>query len=135
MDAKTLKSFKKELERTRVELLAGQSANNEDLHVDRNEQFDDIDAAAADTDQSLQMRLRSRGALYLKKVNSALLKIENGTFGECEDCGGEIEVRRLKARPTADLCIDCKEEQEKLELSTIQGRRSKSLGQGWRPKG
>lgn len=133
MDAKTLKKFKDELEKTREELTSS-SIMSEEFHINKDEQMDDVDSASADTDQSLQLRLKSRETLYLRKVNEALQKIAEGTFGDCDECGGDIEVKRLKARPTANLCIDCKEEQEKMENSTAGGRRSKSLGVTWRPK-
>jgi len=51
----------------------------------------------------------------LKKIDDALSRIDNKTFGVCEECGEEIGVNRLKVRPVATLCIACKEEQEKKE--------------------
>ena len=65
----------------------------------------------------MRIRLRNREASYLKKIEFALLRIKEGNFGECEDCGDEIDVRRLEARPTTSLCIGCKEEQERGEKS------------------
>jgi DnaK suppressor protein len=90
--------------------------------------MDDVDQASADMEQALRLRLRNRENLLVKKVDEALERIENGTFGECESCGEDIELRRLEARPTATFCIACKEEQEQRELNTADGRRPKSLG-------
>ena len=76
----------------------------------------------------MRLRLRNRESLYVKKVDEALRRIESGEFGLCECCDGDIEIRRLEARPTATLCIACKEEEEKKEVLTADGRRHKSLG-------
>ena len=76
----------------------------------------------------MRMRLRNREMLYLKKVNEALRRIQDGIFGLCEMCEEPIEVRRLEARPTATLCVSCKEEEERSEKATANGRRHKSLG-------
>ncbi len=51
----------------------------------------------------------------LDKINKALVKIDDGTFGVCEECGEEISVKRLEARPETTLCIKCKEDQEREE--------------------
>ena len=60
-----------------------------------------------------QMRERERG--LLNKIEKTLEAIERGEYGECESCGEPIEAKRLLARPVASLCIDCKDEQERLE--------------------
>jgi RNA polymerase-binding transcription factor DksA len=52
---------------------------------------------------------------FLDKINKALVKIDDGTFGVCEECGEEISVKRLEARPETTLCIKCKEDQERME--------------------
>jgi DnaK suppressor protein len=57
--------------------------------------------------------MRERG--LLNKIEKSLEKIERGGYGECESCGEEIGLERLRARPVADCCIDCKDEQERLE--------------------
>lgn len=71
----------------------------------------------------LNMRLNSRNLLFMKKVEKAKEKILNGTYGLCEECGEEIEQKRLAARPMTDLCIGCKEEKEKGENLNINHRR------------
>jgi DnaK suppressor protein len=82
-------------------------------------------------DKEMRMRLCNRETLYLKKVDEALRRIEDGNFGECEECGEDIEFRRLEARPTATHCVSCKEEQERKEGLTAAGRQHKSLGQSF----
>ncbi len=62
-------------------------------------------------------RLRDREKFLLKKIDDAMARIENGTFGICEICEEEISVKRLEARPVTTMCIRCKEEQEKQEKS------------------
>ena len=62
-------------------------------------------------------RLRDREKFLLKKIDDALARIENATFGICEICEEEISIKRLEARPVTTMCIRCKEEQEKQEKS------------------
>jgi DnaK suppressor protein len=64
---------------------------------------------------AFQGRLRERERGLLSKINEALDKIDDNTFGECESCGEEIGLKRIQARPMAQLCIDCKSEQEQQE--------------------
>ncbi len=86
-----------------------------DIYVDKDETKDMVDAAADEIDKAFLMRIRDREMKLLNKIEEALQRIENGTYGICESCGCEIEEKRLKARPVATLCISCKEEQEELE--------------------
>ncbi|MDG6894616.1 RNA polymerase-binding protein DksA [Volucribacter amazonae] len=69
---------------------------------------DPADRATQEEEFSLELRTRDRERKLLKKIERTLKKIETGDFGYCESCGVEIGIRRLEARPTADLCIDCK---------------------------
>jgi DnaK suppressor protein len=73
------------------------------------------DQASAVTDQNFMLRLKEREQKLLKKIDEALDRMANGTFGVCESCGGEIAIKRLKARPVTTLCIDCKTKQEEDE--------------------
>jgi len=66
--------------------------------------------------------------LYFKKIEEALLRIKEGTYGRCQECHGYIGAKRLEARPTAELCIECKESAERLENLSAEGRKPKSLG-------
>ena len=76
---------------------------------------DELDVASQDSQAVVQKRLLERQASYLKRIDAALEKISDGTYGECEQCGDKIAPKRLLARPVALLCILCKEKQERLE--------------------
>jgi len=69
---------------------------------------DPNDRASQETDMSLELRSRDRERKLIKKIDEAIERIDTGDYGFCEVCGVEIGVERLEARPTADLCIDCK---------------------------
>ena len=69
---------------------------------------DPNDRASQETDMSLELRSRDRERKLIKKIDEAIERIDTGDYGYCEVCGVEIGVERLEARPTADLCIDCK---------------------------
>jgi DnaK suppressor protein len=69
---------------------------------------DPVDRAAQEEEFALELRARDRERKLIKKIEKTLQKIEEDDFGYCEHCGVEIGTRRLEARPTADLCIDCK---------------------------
>jgi DnaK suppressor protein len=76
---------------------------------------DSVDIASMEINQASLQKIGKRETYLLKKIDLALKKIDDGTFGECEQCGEEIGVPRLMARPVAQLCIDCKTEQENME--------------------
>ena len=69
---------------------------------------DPVDRAAQEEEFSLELRNRDRERKLIKKIEKTLARIEEDDFGFCDSCGIEIGIRRLEARPTADLCIDCK---------------------------
>jgi DnaK suppressor protein len=78
--------------------------------------FPDLgDQASAETDRNFMLRLRGREQRLLKKIDQALERVDAGTFGICEDCGNEINLQRLEARPVTTMCIDCKTLQEEEE--------------------
>lgn len=69
---------------------------------------DPNDRASQETDLTLELRNRDRERKLIKKINQALQRIADGEYGYCDNCGVEIGLKRLEARPTATLCIDCK---------------------------
>ena len=69
---------------------------------------DPVDRAAQEEEFSLELRTRDRERKLIKKIEKTMRRIEDDDFGFCDQCGIEIGIRRLEARPTADLCIDCK---------------------------
>ncbi len=108
--------FKKILEAQRDELLGNaQKTITGEIHLDPDDFPDEIDAASSEMNLAFQGRLRERERGLIVKILQALRKIEEGVYGECESCGEEISLKRIEARPVAELCIDCKAEQEALE--------------------
>lgn len=89
-----------------------------DIHVDPDDFPDEMDIASSEVNLQFAGRLREREQGLLTKIDAALKKIESGEYGECTVCGEAIGVARLRARPVAELCIECKSEQEKLERRT-----------------
>ncbi|MFG1483771.1 TraR/DksA family transcriptional regulator [Halobacteriovorax sp. HFRX-2_2] len=89
---------------------------------------DIIDQTSNERDAQLKLKLMGRDKFLLNKVNRALEKIASGTFGECEECGDEISIKRLHARPIATCCISCKEELEREENSRTYEKRSHTNG-------
>ncbi len=76
---------------------------------------DEIDRADLEGERYLTFRIKGREAKLIHKIDYALMKMESGTYGVCENCGAEIPFERLKARPVTTMCIECKELEEELE--------------------
>lgn len=110
------------------EKLLGKERSLDQFCLDKNELSDVLDEASINIQASQELRFRNRETFYLKKINKGLDRIQRGTYGLCEDCDGAISFERLLARPTAELCINCKEEAEMSERSNFFEARSKSLG-------
>ena len=108
--------FKKILLQQREELLENARKTLQgDIHLDPDDFPDEIDTASSEMNLAFQGRLRERERGLLSKIDQALQKIEQGVYGECELCGEQISLKRIEARPVAELCIDCKSEQEQIE--------------------
>jgi DnaK suppressor protein len=111
-----LKKFKKILEDKREALVkAARESLQEDMTLDTNDLPDEMDLASSEYLQSFTFRLRGRERFFLDKIDQALKRIEDGSFGMCETCEEPISVKRLEARPETTLCIRCKEDQERAE--------------------
>jgi len=111
-----LKKFKALLIEKRDEIVKkAKQTLEEDMTLDANDLPDEMDLASSEYLQSFTFRLRGREKSFLDKINKALVKIDDGSFGVCEECGEEISVKRLEARPETTLCIKCKEDQERME--------------------
>ena len=76
---------------------------------------DSIDQAAMESDRNFALRFRDRDRKLIKKIKKALISIDRGTFGICENCGEDIALARLKVRPVTNHCIDCKRSLEMYE--------------------
>ena len=115
MDQEKLNFFKKLLQKQLADLLAEAGVTVKTMS-DKGEMFPDpIDRASLESDRNFLLRIRDRERKLISKIEQALERVENGTFGICEQCGEEISEERLKARPVTTFCIDCKEEQENQE--------------------
>ena len=118
--------IKRELQKFRTLLVAqrdelvgnAKRALSGDIHVDPDDFPDEMDTASSEVNLQFTGRLREREQGLLSKIDAALEKIENGEYGKCVNCGEDIGIARLRARPVAELCIECKAEEEKLERRT-----------------
>ncbi len=128
MKAEMILKFKGMFEEQRRNVLFNNSLISEDFQLTRDDMLDEADMTTTETETAMRMRLRNRETLFLKKVDEAIKRINEGCFGECESCGDDIESKRLEARPTTTMCVSCKEESEHRELLHIDGHRHKSLG-------
>ena len=108
MNPKQLAHFKKMLE----EMKRGLSQDiDRTVHTMQDEATmfaDPNDRASQESDMSLELRNRDRERKLIKKIDETIARIDAGEYGYCESCGVEIGLKRLEARPTATLCIDCK---------------------------
>jgi DnaK suppressor protein len=117
---------KRDLQKFRVLLLAqrdelvghAKRALSGDIHVDPDDFPDEMDTASSEVNLQFTGRLREREQGLLSKIDAALEKIDRGNYGECVNCGEDIGIARLRARPVAELCIECKAEEENLERRT-----------------
>lgn len=109
-------AIKKKLEKQRSELIqeAEQTLNSK-IGQEKESFPDPTDQAVAELDSNFVLRLRGREQKLLKKIDEAIARIDSGTYGVCESCGGPISMRRLEARPVTTLCIECKTLQEEEE--------------------
>jgi len=111
-----MQRFKKLLLKQKEDLLNNAKRTlSGDIHLDPDDFPDEIDTASSEMNLAFQGRLRERERGLINKIDQALAKIEEGVYGECESCGEQISLKRIEARPVAELCIDCKSEQEALE--------------------
>jgi DnaK suppressor protein len=113
---KELKKFQELLEEKRKGVLErARQMLSEGMVLDANDLPDEMDLASSEYIQSFEFRLRGREKSLLSKLDLALKKIDDGTFGICESCDEPIGKKRLEARPETSLCIKCKEDQEREE--------------------
>ena len=112
-----LEKFKSLLNEKRKRLFeqAQETLSNE-MILSPDDRFDEVDQASSEYMQAFSFRLRGRERHLMNKIELALRKIEDGSYGICEECEEPIEYKRLLARPVTTLCIDCKEEREQRGL-------------------
>ena len=100
--------FRKILGNWRQELMEEVDRTKEHMQTELNNYADPNDRASQEEEFNLELRTRDRERKLLKKIEKTIDLIDKDDYGYCEACGVEIGIRRLEARPTADLCIDCK---------------------------
>ena len=111
-----MKKFRAILEERRTSLIVQAKKTLEsDMVLSPDARFDEVDQASSEYMQAFSFRLRGREKFLMDKIELALRKIDDGTYGVCEECEETIALKRLQARPEAPLCIQCKEAQEKEE--------------------
>lgn len=108
MNDEQLEHFRQILLKWKQELMEEVDRTVQHLQEDANNFADPADRATQEEEFSLELRTRDRERKLIKKINEALNDIDEGDYGYCESCGIEIGIRRLEARPTATLCVDCK---------------------------
>lgn len=115
MDHKDLEYFRKLLTGMLEEAQQKGDSTLEEL-TDSNEVFaDPADRATSESDRAFTLRIRDRERRLIRKIQAAITRIDDGTYGICEECGDDISIARLKARPVTRLCINCKAKQEEDE--------------------
>ena len=116
MDAKLLAKYRKLLleEKQRI-INNSKNALKNELALSPDDLPDETDLAASEINQNLVFKLRERERQLLSKIDEALSRMDEGSFGTCMDCEEPIEPKRLEARPVSTLCISCKEKQEHRE--------------------
>jgi DnaK suppressor protein len=115
MNAKKTAYFKKLLNEQRRSLILEAQKTVSGM-TDFKETFPDpTDRASLESDRNFMLRIRGRERRLLLKIEEALERIEDGSFGSCERCGEDISEERLKARPVTTHCIECKKKEEALE--------------------
>ena len=112
MDPKDVEFFRELLNGMLQDILKKGEETIEDMTDTVEVYADPADRATAESDRAFTLRLRDRERRLIKKVKEALDRIDDGTYGECVECGEDISVARLKARPVTTLCIKCKSKQE-----------------------
>ncbi len=115
MEKERLEYFRQILLQRLQALLEEAGKTVDDLNEAKVRFPDPTDGASAEFDRDFLLRIRDRERKLIKKVQEALERIENGTYGICESCGAEISEKRLMARPVTTLCIKCKTRQEEEE--------------------
>jgi len=108
MNAKMRSHFRKMLEQVKSELSEEIDRTVHTMQDEATVFADPNDRATQESDMALELRNRDRERKLIKKIDETIARIDANEYGYCESCGVEIGLKRLEARPTATLCIDCK---------------------------
>jgi DnaK suppressor protein len=115
MKPEKLELFRVMLTQKVAELLEDAGKTVSEMTVSKENFPDPNDRASLESDRNFELRIRDRERKLIAKMQEAIRRIDEGTFGICGDCGGPISEKRLLARPVTTQCIDCKTKQEKIE--------------------
>ncbi|MCS6779243.1 MAG: RNA polymerase-binding protein DksA [Geminicoccaceae bacterium] len=115
MNARHLEYFRRKLLRWREEILSGSGSTLRQLQEEENRIPDQTDWASAEMQRAFELRTRDRERKLLAKIDAALKRIEDGTYGYCEETNEPIGIKRLEARPIATLSIEAQERHERRE--------------------
>lgn len=111
--AEFLQETRQQLERERDSLVTQNKRNLHEMMDQERVRGDSLDESTQEQGASTELRLRDREKLHMHEIEDALARLAEGVYGECESCGDLIPPKRLKAYPTARLCVTCKEEEER----------------------
>jgi DnaK suppressor protein len=115
MNPRQIEYFRRKLLRWREEILSGSGSTLRQLQEEENRLADQSDWASAETQRAFELRTRDRERKLLAKIDAALKRIEEGTYGYCEETHEPIGIKRLEARPIATLSIEAQERHERRE--------------------
>jgi DnaK suppressor protein len=115
MNPMQLEYFRQKLLRWRAELLAESTETLQHLKEESLVKPDITDRASLETDRAVELRTRDRERKLIAKIDAALQRIENGTYGYCEETDEPISLRRLEARPIATMSLEAQERHERME--------------------
>ena len=115
MCSKQIEYFKKVLTSWRNEIIQGSSSTIDHLKEESSNKPDSTDRATIESERSLELRTRDRERKLLSKINKALKKLDDGSYGYCEETMQPISIKRLVARPIATLSVEAQEMHEKSE--------------------
>ena len=115
MNAKMKEYFRQKLENWKNELLKESSQTLNNLQTENEAKPDMTDRASEEIDRTFELRTRDRERKLINKIDAALRRIEDGTYGYCEETGEPIGLKRLEARPVATLSLEAQEMHEKAE--------------------
>ena len=115
MSAKQLEYFRRKLLNWRGELLKESEETLESLQEGGSQEADLADRASAEMERALELRKRDRARKLIAKIDAAIPRIEDGSYGYCEETGEPISLKRLEARPIATLSVEAQERHERME--------------------
>ncbi|NLC70979.1 MAG: RNA polymerase-binding protein DksA [Desulfuromonadaceae bacterium] len=115
MSPRQLAYFRQKLLQWRAELLAESAKTREQMREEKLRETDLVDQGFSETENAFELRTRDRYRKLIKKIDAALERIDDGSYGFCEETGEEIGIRRLEARPIATMCVEAQERHERME--------------------